>query len=851
MATVYLAEDLKHRRQVAVKVLRPELAVSLGVERFVREIEVAAQLHHPHILPLYDSGEADGFLFYVMPYEAGQSLRDRLQKETELPIRDVTRLLRDVADALAHAHHHGLVHRDIKPENVMLSGQHALVTDFGVAKAVSDATGRQQVTTAGVALGTPAYMSPEQAAADPQIDHRADIYALGVLGYELVAGQAPFAGSTPQAVLAAHITQIPKPVAQYRSGVPVALAGLIMRCLEKRPADRYQTVAEMLPILEILSAPTGGATPAATVRYRSTSRGGAWRLAAGGGGVLLIGALGWAGWRVFHSAQSTLAITDIRQVTREPEPEIHVAVSPDGREVAYESGYPGHTHIVVRDVAGGRPLTLTGDWQGAQVLPRWTPDGQAIVFRNIRTTPDHAAGLWKLPRLGGQAVAPDSADAAALAGGRTVTVGVDSLFALDATSGDTLYRIGLAGVHSLAWRRDGSALAYVSGNERNVYDWGNTAPSAIWVAPAGGAPVRVTDDLSQNLSPAWLPDGTLLFVSDREGARDVYAVHLDRAGAPRERPVRLTTGLEAYSVSVSADGHSAAYDRFVFQRNIYTVPIPTAGVISLRGAQPITRGNQKVENLDLSEDGQWLAFDSNLEGNQDIYVMPATGGEPRRVTRDPAADMVPDFSPDGREIVFHSTRHGNRTIYLIRTDGTDERRLTTDSLESYNPAFSPDGLRVAYGTSDQHLYLLWRDSLGAPWQGPRRLPVDVGYAPRWSPDGTRLVYDIRKPPGGLGVFQMAGAPKVLVTEAGAGLVDLKWPEWTGDGKWIYFRAVGPDGVEGVYEIPATGGTPRLLVRFDDPAMPAFGGGVLAGNGLFYFAIAQTESDIYVMDLVTK
>jgi len=180
MATVYLAEDLRHHRQVAVKVLRPDLAATLGPERFLREIEVAARLHHPHILPLYDSGDAGGFLFYVMPYEPGQSLRERLDREKELPIRDVVRLLHDVVDALAHAHQSGLVHRDIKPENVLLSGRHALVTDFGVAKAVSEATGRQKLTTIGVALGTPAYMAPEQAAADPHIDHRADIYAVGV-----------------------------------------------------------------------------------------------------------------------------------------------------------------------------------------------------------------------------------------------------------------------------------------------------------------------------------------------------------------------------------------------------------------------------------------------------------------------------------------------------------------------------------------------------------------------------------------------------------------------------------------------------------------------------------------------
>jgi serine/threonine-protein kinase len=261
MATVYLAQDLKHHRKVAVKVLRPDLAASLGPERFLREIEVAAGLTHPHILPLHDSGAVDGFLYYVMPYVEGESLRARLHRAGELPIPEAVRILREVADALAYAHSHGVVHRDIKPDNVMLSGRHALVVDFGVAKAVSEATGREAITTLGVAIGTPAYMAPEQVAADPHIDHRADIYALGVLGYELIAGRPPFDGATPHQVLAAHISTIPSPITGFRPAMPAPLAQLIMRCLEKKPADRPQTAEELLPILDSIGA-SSDATPA-------------------------------------------------------------------------------------------------------------------------------------------------------------------------------------------------------------------------------------------------------------------------------------------------------------------------------------------------------------------------------------------------------------------------------------------------------------------------------------------------------------------------------------------------------------------------------------------------------------
>ncbi|MCU0621087.1 MAG: protein kinase [Gemmatimonadales bacterium] len=256
MAIVWLAEDLKHRRPVAIKVLRPELAASIGPARFVREIEIAAQLQHPHILPLLDSGEADGLAYYVMPFVEGESLRDRLARDGALPMGEAVGLVREVADALAYAHRRGVVHRDVKPDNVMLADGHALVVDFGVAKAVSEARGAQ-VTTAGMAIGTPAYMAPEQAAGDPTVDARADIYALGCLAYELLGGRPPFVADSPQQVLAAHLTRAPEPLASQRPGLPPAVNDAIMRCLAKAPDDRWPNAAEFRAAMD--PTPLGGA----------------------------------------------------------------------------------------------------------------------------------------------------------------------------------------------------------------------------------------------------------------------------------------------------------------------------------------------------------------------------------------------------------------------------------------------------------------------------------------------------------------------------------------------------------------------------------------------------------------
>lgn len=273
MSRVYLAEETALGRQVVIKVLPPELAAGINVERFRREIQLAAKLQHPHVVPLLAAGRAGDLLFYTMPFIEGESLRAKLTREGELPVVDAVRLLRDVVDALAYAHEQGVLHRDIKPDNVLVSRNHGLVTDFGVAKALSEAAAGQAAptgfTSAGVAMGTPTYMAPEQATADPTIDHRADIYSVGIMAYEMLAGHPPFAGRAPQQLLAAHVNRPPEPLGTVRSSIPPDLAAVVMRCLEKRPADRWQRADELLRALETVATPgTGTASTVATPAAR-------------------------------------------------------------------------------------------------------------------------------------------------------------------------------------------------------------------------------------------------------------------------------------------------------------------------------------------------------------------------------------------------------------------------------------------------------------------------------------------------------------------------------------------------------------------------------------------------------
>jgi serine/threonine-protein kinase len=387
MSRVFVAEETELGRQVVIKVLPPDLAASLSLDRFRREIQLAASLQHPHIVPLLSAGQAGELLYYTMPLVEGESLRARLRRDGELPVSEAVRILRDVTDALSYAHRHGVVHRDIKPDNVLLSDGHALVTDFGVAKALDQAR-QSSLTSTGLALGTPAYMAPEQAAADPHTDHRADLYALGVLGYEILAGQPPFMAPTAQAVVAAHLLQAPTPLAVLRPSVPPALAALLMRCLEKRPADRPQSAAEVLHALEGSTTPVNGAETATAGGAAPRARAPWIELFALGIAVVVAAAV-WLAIR--HSRAAVPLDADL------------VAVAPfdvpDGRLALWREGL---VDMLSRNLDGAGPVrsvaptTVIRRWTGradrpsASELGRRTGAGLVVFGSLVGAGPDSA-----------------------------------------------------------------------------------------------------------------------------------------------------------------------------------------------------------------------------------------------------------------------------------------------------------------------------------------------------------------------------------------------------------------------------------------------------------------------------
>jgi serine/threonine-protein kinase len=394
MSRVFVATERALDRPVVLKVLPPELAQSVSTERFRQEIRLAARLQHPHIVALLAAGEADGLLYYTMPFIEGESLRVRLARAGELPVREGLRVLRDIAAALAYAHEHGVVHRDIKPDNVLISGGEALVTDFGVAKALSASAtdGGSGLTSLGVALGTPAYMAPEQAAADPHVDHRADIYAFGCVAYEVLTGQPPFTGRSSAQLLAAHAKDAPETIERRRASLPGALALLVMRCLEKRPADRPQSAGEVLQALEAIATPSGGTEPTQAVPGLSRPRFAPKRGVLLAGGLVALAATAAAATFWTRKAPATAALdADL------------VAVAPfDALGNGLEIWREGFVDLLSRNLDGAGPLRTVSPtvvirrWSGradpssAATLGRETGAGLAVYGTLVGTGTDSA-----------------------------------------------------------------------------------------------------------------------------------------------------------------------------------------------------------------------------------------------------------------------------------------------------------------------------------------------------------------------------------------------------------------------------------------------------------------------------
>jgi serine/threonine-protein kinase len=858
MATVYLAEDLKHHRQVALKVLRPELAAALGPDRFLREIEIAANLRHPHILPLYDSGEAEGFLFYVMPYVEGESLRDRLERERQLAIDDTLQVAREVADALSYAHSRGVIHRDIKPENIMLESGHAVVADFGIARAV-DAAGGERLTETGIAVGTPAYMSPEQAGGEKELDGRSDLYSLGCVLHEMLAGQPPFTGPTVESLVHQHLTADPPSVTTIRPSVPGWVAAALERSLAKTPADRFNPVAQFGEAISQRTSVTGAEVrqPRATGEHR--------RLARGALAAALLVVIAVVLYRLVRPEPLTITSSNVVRVTNDPGLEFQPAISPDGNEVAYISGPVWNPRIVVRstiDVGVGGESRLAEGANEIPLLPAWTPDGASLRFlacEGMIYWTNSGCVTREVGARGGPVRTVDVPResiryAWSRDGSRVAFAHWDSIFAFSAGQGEPRLLVvqemlpGAGGPHSLSWSPDGRQIAYVNGNAawRNS---DNILSASIWVLNGdGGAPLRVTDDEHMDVSPQWLPDSRhLLFVSNRDGQREVFVVEVGPSG-PRGAPRKVPGLIDPHSISISADGRRLAYAKFTKVKDIRSIPIPGSGSVSISDAVPITTGNQNIETFSLSPDSEWIVFVSDLRGELDLYKQRVEGGGPELIADIDGDVFEPAWSPVGDEIAFYSSPAFG--IYVVSADGGAPDQVV-DHPDAGRPIWSPDGLTIAFlsqGPQREGPDALWtvsRDSIGLPWGNAIQVTNFPCGQHDWAPDGASLLC-LRSGWWWVRVSR-EGEELSRFEPTTAGLPKLSTPRFSPDGSRIYFTATSSDRTRGVWWIPSDGGEATMAVEFDDPSLEDAGIPVV-GEEHLYVLVAQSESDIYVMDL---
>jgi Tol biopolymer transport system component len=709
MALVYLARDLKHEREVALKVLKPELASAVGPQRFLREIRIAAGLQHPNILPLYDSGEAAGFLYYVMPFVDGATLTDKIARDGPLTVDETLAIAREIADALEYAHGKGLVHRDIKPGNILFSNGRAVLTDFGLASAVSEA-GEERLTQTGMVLGTPLFMSPEQASGKEDVNSKSDLYSLGCVVYEMLAGHPPFTGGSARAVLARHLSDPVPPLRTVRPQLAAGMDRVLEKALAKVPADRHESASALI---EALNAPETAS------RTRSK-----WLPV----GIFVALAATFLIWMLRPwEADARLTPGGSVHVTSLAGPEYSGSLSPNSRFVAYSHTRHGTMDIYTQLLEGGQPDRLT-DAPGDELLPRWSPSGNEIayvagngtqcdIYRILRTGDQPPrkmveTGIPFLPSFWDAMMclgsAPWSPDERSFIFSRYLKNGEVAVFRLDLdTEEQQQITFPEEGAHDLSasWSFDGQEI---------VFARARGGVSGLWRIPAaGGEPHELEVNEFYNGEPSFLPgDRHVVYSSNRSGAYNMWAIHVDSGTRSR-----LTSGPgKDQHPSVSKDG-LIVYSQFSHETHLYVLSADTGE------SRELTTHTQDNFVGRFSPDGTRIAYQSSRTGDAEIWVRSSDPDDTAelQLTDDPAGDVLPAWSPDGEWIAFLSNRAGKNNLYITRADGSGKpRRLPGKDIPipsmvwgvSLSVRWTPDGESIGYiyaGDDGPALWMIDKD----------------------------------------------------------------------------------------------------------------------------------------------
>jgi serine/threonine-protein kinase len=846
MATVYLAEDLKHHRKVAIKVLKPELGAVIGAERFVREIQTAAALQHPHILGLIDSGEVAGTAYYVMPFVEGESLRDRITREKQLPIADAVRIATEVAGALDYAHRHGVIHRDIKPENILLHDGQALVADFGIALAVSHNAG-DRMTETGMSLGTPHYMSPEQAMGEREITGRSDIYSLGAMTYEMLVGEPPFSGPTAQAIVARLLTTEPAPIREMRKRVPEHVEDAVLTALQKLPADRFATAAEFADGLAGRIPAASPGRRAAVAAHHGHRRWLAWASVG-----VAVAALGLIAWRRFSQPippESRFAVALPRgQEIGLAMQGTHMAVSHDGALMVYTGGDSVHGRLWVKRRNSLAATSIPGT-EGAY-NPFISPDDRTVGF----FTDLNGRTLKVVALTGG----PPRTVISAPLGNSGAAWASDGYIYFDADQG------GLQRIRPDGTDRQTVMPLDVAKHEAGIA-WPQVLPGARTVimrlrhiddVPADysivavriGSGERVT--LARGVSAAYVP-GHLLFVT-ADGTLET---------APfSEKKIEITGPSVAALNDVRIAGNYSGVDLVPTDDGVlyYLAGSSSNGArlewVERNGpARPVDPNwseDGEIRGLALSPDGTRAAVEISRVGSTgtDIWIKLLPTGPLSRLTLDPAPDSRPTFSSDGRSVIFLSERVSPEAVFRRSADGTGSdtpfaraRRNITEVTESRdgkwliartssadsgsgdilamrigvdtmlhpiiatpagetNPALSPDGRWLAYVSTASGRREVYVRPFPNVNDGVWPISTNGGFEPRWAHSGRELFFrrntgtdnlmavDVETAP----VFH-AGVPHAVAsTDAAVGLDYTRYVVSPDDRRFLMVGRADPD-----------------------------------------------------------
>jgi eukaryotic-like serine/threonine-protein kinase len=775
MATVYLAQDLKHDRLVALKVLKPELAAVLGADRFVVEIKTTAALQHPHILPLFDSGTADGFLYYVMPYIQGETLRNKLDRETQLGIDEAVRITREVADALDYAHRHGVIHRDIKPENILLHDGRPMVADFGIALAVSAAAGGRMTET-GLSLGTPHYMSPEQATAEKELTARSDIYSLGCVLYEMLTGSPPHVGATAQQIVMKIVMDEARPVTELRKSVPPNVAAAAAKALEKLPADRFESAKAFADALGNPAFAVAGASGQA----RASVRDGRWRarfvaLAVVATLMLGVALVAWRSRWLRPERPTTLFDLSLGGIT--PSGNSDVVISPDGLMVAVAGVLNGEQAIYLRRLDGDPDFRKVPGTDGADGSPSFSPDSKWIAFRRqsdyklvrVLASGGSAMALAQLARTVFPFVHWGTADHLVYHAGGTV-----GPVRIAASGGppDTLGTAGAARTPFLL--PDGSGLLYNRGAVLWVLDFETDSSTVL---------------LPFAVQPTYVATGHLLYIAENGG---LFAVLFDLGrhritGQPVRVVERVANTLLRRGYSVSRDGVLVYHDGPSTFLGIFSAATRFLVVTPGSSTDTLRLPPGRHLNPRFSPDGRSVAYEfgSGRVNATDLYTFDLVAGTNTQITFAEDNDD-PVWSPDGKLIAFtRGTRDLGEDVFVKRADNSGSEEMLLSLPGNQNPVDWPasDTILIMSTEAGQSDLLLMPPRSGekpgpylqAPWtetevhvspdrklaaltsfeagasdiwirdfpvaQGKWRVSSnELSSAPRWSPDGKYVYY---------------------------------------------------------------------------------------------------------------